>query len=248
MDLTILTCNYNTPELIVNLLKSVKSTSSQLPNVVVMNTSEGNSDLLIENGIPHFNFRNGIHGEAVNLGFQKIKTRYVLLVDSDVIFLQDFSKAFERFKSGKFTLMGKVVGDCGVVSLHPRVEPWYCFIDLDVLKKHKIKFFDRDRHMQRHLQHVDTLYDVGSTMFEDVLRNNLTVGDVDLSGKYFKHYGGMSWHVEKFKADEKDTDVDFGGTHPNAAIYNHGLLVREMYKSEVTSLDAIDIKNVFENE
>jgi GT2 family glycosyltransferase len=58
MDITILTCNYNTPKLIVNMLKSVKQTCSEIPNLVVMNTSTEESDILHVNKIPYFNYEN----------------------------------------------------------------------------------------------------------------------------------------------------------------------------------------------
>lgn len=245
MDLTLLTCNYNTPELVLNLLRSVKETCAELPKVIVMDTSTEESTLLSENNIPRFNFRSGLHGEAVNLGLKKVDTRYVLLVDSDVIFLQDYAKAFEKFKSSRLTLMGKVVGDCAGKQLYPRVEPWFCFIDTLPLKNQKIPFFDRRRHMLRHISNVDRIYDIGSTMFQDVTDLGLTVGDVDLEGKYFKHYGGMSWREQKYDTTKEDTDVDFGGTHPNKNLYDYALMIKETYKREVEHLKTVDIKGIF---
>jgi glycosyltransferase involved in cell wall biosynthesis len=247
MDLTLLTCNYNTPELIVNLLKSVKNVFEELPEVMVMNTSsETPSDLLDENEIPYFNFRNGIHGEAVNLGLSKVKTRYVLLVDSDIIFLKDIKKMFEKFKSmNEFALMGKVVGDCAGKKLYPRVEPWFCFIDNQKLKNHKIKFFDRDRHMLRHIYNVDRIYDIGSTMFEDVTKIGYSIADISVEGKTFIHYGGMSWRGQKFNPNQEDTDIDFGGTHPHRGLYELSLRVKAQYDEDVKILEPIDIKGIF---
>ena len=243
MDITLLTCNYNTPELVINLLKSVKTTCKNLPNVVVMDTSSSNSEALNDLGITNYLFRNGIHGEAVNLGLQKIKTRYVLLVDSDVIFLKDFSPAFERFKSSNLTIMGKVVGDCAGKKLYPRVEPWYCFIDLFQLKSKKISFFDRDRSKKD--KSKERIYDIGSTIFEDISNAGLLIGDVDLEGKYFKHYGGMSWREQKYDPSQSDTDIDFGGTHPNKNLYDFALYIKDQYKRETFNLKEIDIKNTF---
>lgn len=210
-----------------------------------MNTSTEDSTLLDDNEIPYFNYRSGIHGEAVNLGLRKVNTRYALLVDSDIIFLQDYKKAFEKFKSSDLTLMGKVVGDCAGKSLYPRVEPWFCFIDVERLKSRKIQFFDRQRHMKRHLENVDRIYDVGSTMFEDVTNAGFNIGDVDLEGKYFHHFGGMSWRSQKYDPTKEDTDVDFGGSHPNKALYEFGLSVRKQYEQFVKDLDGVEIKGIF---
>ncbi len=243
MDLTLLTCNYNTPELIVNLLRSVKETCSELPKVVVMNTSTESSTLLDDNSIPYFNYRGGIHGEAVNLGLKKVKTRYVLLVDSDIIFLQDYKKAFEKFKSSRLTLMGKVVGDCAGKSLYTRVEPWFCFIDLDALKSFKIDFFDRIR--SKNSKSESKVYDIGSTMFEDVTDKGLLVGDVDLENKYFKHYGGMSWRAQKYDPSQGDTDIDFGGTHPHKGLYDYSQVIKQSYIKETQFLSDVNITGIF---
>jgi glycosyltransferase involved in cell wall biosynthesis len=234
MDLTLLICNYNTPTLVVNLLKSVNKVCIDTPDVIVINTSDNESaNPLDEHKIPYYNFRGGTHGEAVNLGLQKVKTRYVLLLDSDVIILKDFSQPFEKFKRHNFALMGKVVGDCAGKKLYERVEPWFCFMDLDKIKYHKIKFFDRERHMKRHTEKVDKLYDIGSTMFEDLTSYGYVIGNVDMENKYFRHYGGMSWHCNNYDSTKPDTDVDFGGTHPNKSLYNHGLMVKQQYEKDI---------------
>lgn len=246
-DLTILTCNYNTPDLVINMLKSLKVTASEFPKIMVMNTSKSTHDhLLIKNGVPYYNFRNGIHGEAVNLGLKKIQTRYVLLVDSDIIFLKDFKKAFERFKSDNFTLMGKVVGDVGEKKLYPRVEPWYCFINNEHLKQTKTKFFDQDRTAFSKRAGSSCVYDVGSTMLEDVVKFGGMVADVNLEGSYFKHFGGMSWRAQKYNPNQGDTDIDFGGTHPHRVLFDIAQKVRAEYEAQTDYLKDVDIKGVFE--
>lgn len=246
-DITVLTCNYNTNRETPNMLASLINVSENLPKVVVMNTSTiDECELPLQvNTIPYYNYRGGTHGEAVNLGLRKVKTRYVLLVDSDIIFLKDPTPAFEKFKESGCALMGKVVGDCAGKKLYPRVEPWCCFIDTYQLKQHKIEFFDRDRHIKRHTEEVERIYDIGSTMFEDCQKAGLSIADASMEAKYFKHYGGMSWHVNSFNPDKEDTDVDFGGTHPNLNLRLHGLKVAALYKKETDHLKSVNINGVF---
>ena len=243
MDLTLITCNYNTPDQIVKLLQSVKQTSSQLPKVIVMNTStdEESEKILSDNNINYFNFRGGSHGEAVNLALKKVNTKYVLLVDSDVIFLRDFLPVFEKLKSSNLTMMGKVVGNVAGKNLYERVEPWYCFIDYGKLKTHNIEFFDRER-VKKSKEIGGKLYDVGSSMFEDIQNSNLLIGDVNLENKYFKHYGGMSWHCQKYNPSDIDTDIDLGGTHPHEILWTIGQQTRNNYVIETEYLKDIDIK------
>jgi hypothetical protein len=185
------------------------------------------------------------HGDAVNEAFKLVKTRYMLLVDSDVLFLNDFYRPFEKFKEGKFTLMGEVVGDRGGKSLYPRVNPWFCFLDLDTLKEYGIKFYD---HYRTKVLKSDKIYDIGSTMFEDVINANLSIADVKMEGKYFKHYEGMSWRVQKYNPDNGDTDIDVGGTHANKALYEYGVRVKQQYEEDVKHLNNVDVRGAFSYE
>lgn len=227
-DLTIVTCNCDTPDLIINLKRSIEKHCSVLPKILVMDTGES-SMMAIQN----IKMLNTSHGNAVNAAFDLVKTRYMLLVDSDVLFLKDIKKPYEKFKEGGFVLMGEVVGDRGGKSLYPRVNPWFCFIDLEQLKEHNINFYDHHRTKEMKSERI---YDIGSTMFEDVINAELTVANAKMENKYFKHYEGMSWRVQKYNPDNGDTDIDIGGTHDNIQLYKLGLYIREQYNKDVANL------------
>ena len=233
MDLTIVTCNYNTPELITNLMVSIAKTCEDIPQVLVISTGEYPLLKPVKPLWRNHYIPNSSHGDAINESFNLAKTRYMLLVDSDVLFLKDFYEPYEKFKEGGFALMGEVVGDRGGKSLYPRVNPWFCFIDLEQLQEHDIKFYD---HYRTKMMISDRIYDIGSTMFEDVLKAGLTVADAKMENKYFRHYEGMSWRVQKYNPDNGDTDIDIGGTHDNKALYEYGLKVREQYEGDVANL------------
>jgi len=234
-DLTIITCNYNTPELVLNLYKSVNKFSKLDCKFIVINTSTDNisEKLLQTNNITYYNYRGGIHGEAVNLGLRKITTKYVLLLDSDVLIISDLNNMFNKFKSNNLTVMGNIVGDVAGKSLYPRVEPWFCFINRENLKKYKIEFFDRERTKTSKLPGSNRVYDIGSTMYEDVINNKLLIGNVNVENKRFIHFGGMSWRVQSYNPNDVDTDIDFGGTHPHEVLKTIGEQVRLRYNTEV---------------
>ena len=227
-DLTIVTCNCDTPDLIINLKRSIEKHCSVLPKILVIDTGE--SSMM---GIQNIKMLNTSHGNAVNAAFDLVKTRYMLLVDSDVLFLKDIKQPYEKFKEGGFVLMGEVVGDRGGKSLYPRVNPWFCFIDLEQLKEHNINFYDHHRTKEIKSERI---YDIGSTMFEDVIKAELTVANAKMENKYFKHYEGMSWRVQKYNPDNGDTDIDIGGTHDNIQLYKLGLYIREQYNKDVANL------------
>ena len=231
--LSILTCNYNTPDLTKNMLRSLsKSSRFPLGRVYVMDTSPEcgtlhqhlMADTIIED-LPNYT-----HGAAVNYGLQFIENDHILLIDSDVIFYKDIGPIYEKFKEGEFTLLGNVSGDRGGKSLHPRVDPWFCFINNKHLKNHGIVFFDADRTIKS--RSSNKVYDVGSTMFEDVIGADLKIANFNAENKYFKHYEGMSWRVQKYNPNNVDTDIDLGGTHNNKNLYQYGLKTIENYKRE----------------
>lgn len=234
MDLTIVTCDYNTPELIINLIKSIKHSCKEIPKILVVETGDivDTSLQLNDENVDYFYSPNSSHGIGVNRAFEHVKTDYVLLVDSDVLFLRDFSHPFNVFKHKGLTLMGKVVGDCGGKSLYERVEPWYCFINLKNLKEKNIKFFDSERTKKSKEEKVK-VYDVGSTMFEDVINADLLVANVDMEEKYFRHYGGMSWREQKYNPNYGDTDIDFGGTHPHKILWDIAQQVKARYNEDL---------------
>jgi hypothetical protein len=70
-------------------------------------------------------------------------------------------------------------------------------------------------------------------MYEDVKNNKLLIGDFDLRGKRFIHYEGMSWRVQSFNPNQGDTDIDFGGTHPNAGLKQIGEQVLRQYYHDI---------------
>jgi hypothetical protein len=203
-----------------------------------MHTGEDKPEKLLKPLYDQYFMHKTSHGVAVNKSFDLVKTKYMLLVDSDVLFLQDIKKPYEKFKEGEFALMGEVVGDRGGKSLYPRVNPWFCFIDVEQLKEHGIQFYDKERseHSKRKLMNPQRVYDIGSTMFEDVINAGLTVADAKMEDKYFKHYEGMSWRVQKYNPDNGDTDIDIGGTHNNKALYEYGLMIQKQYENDTKNL------------
>lgn len=235
MELSVLTCNYNTPEITKNLFKSIERSGNVFAKKYVVDTSEEYGRLELYPNVIEMAYPGKSHGYAVNYAMEHINDEYVLLVDSDVLFFKDISKVFEKFVENDLTLMGDVMGDRGGKRLHPRVAPWFCLMNFKKLKEHNIKFFDPER-TKNSKESGDVIYDVGSTMFEDVIKHDLKVGDVKLEGKYFRHYEGMSWRTKKYDPNSPDTDIDFGGTHNNKALYEYGLLVENQYKLDVEKL------------
>jgi len=215
-DLTLITCSYNTPDITLTMLKSWMHVHNRTQRLIIVDNST-NSDtrsLLFDHKVPYITIQPGMsHGDGVNEALKLCKTKYALLVDTDVIFTQDHSSIFKQFKDMDLVIMGKVEGDRGGKSIYNRVNPWHCFINVEAIKQHNISFFDEER-MKASFK-TNKIYDIGSTFLEDIRKHNLKVGNVDLSTTYYTHLEGMSWYKNKFDSTKEDTGIDFGGTHNN---------------------------------
>jgi hypothetical protein len=240
-SLSILTCNYNTPDITKNMLRSlIKTSFFLLDRIYVMDTSPISGELhqhLVTDTVIE-DLPNYPHGRAVNYALDFIKNDHVLLIDSDVIFHKDISPIYEKFKDGDFTLLGNVSGDRGGKSLYPRVDPWFCFINRRHLIDRGIRFFDEERTLKS--RNTDRIYDVGSTMFEDVINADLRIANFNGENKYFKHYEGMSWRVQKYNPRNGDTNIDIGGTHNHEFFWNIGQQIKQQYDIETEYLKDIE--------
>jgi len=178
-------------------------------------TNNETKNLLNKYKIPHISRFDMSHGNGVNEALKLCKTKYALLVDTDVIFLKDHNDIFQQFKNMDLAVMGKVEGDRGGKSIYNRVNPWHCFINIEKINQHNITFFNEVR-MKASFK-ANKIYDIGSTFLEDIKSCGLKIGNVDLDGKYYIHFEGMSWYKNKFDCTKEDTGIDFGGTHNNTA-------------------------------
>jgi hypothetical protein len=188
-------------------------TNKQSLVLIDNSTDEYTRGLLYDNKVPYKCSPGNTHGQGINEAIKLCKTDYALLVDTDIIFLKDHTNIFEQFKKLDLTLMGKITGDRGGKQLYRRVNPWHCFLNVKHIKEKNITFFDEKR--MKDSFNTKCIYDIGSTFFEDVKNAKLRVGEVDVEGIYFLHFEGMSWYKNKFNPQDKDTGIDFGGTHNN---------------------------------
>ena len=237
LSLSLLTCNYDTRAMTLKMIRSFRKTyTGDIGEVYVMDTSpipgelkKFSTGLYIEE-LPGF-----AHGEAVNYALNLIEEDYLLLVDTDVIFYKDVYPIIQKFVQGDVTLGGNVSGSTREKSLHWRVDPWFCFLNLKYLRENHIEFFDEAQ--TRQSRKGDTkIYNVGSTLYEDVVASGLKIGNFNGEGNYFKHYEGMSWRSKKYDQSKGDTDIDFGGTHNHAAYYHYGLEIQKQYDEETREI------------
>lgn len=231
-DLTLITCSYNTPAVTITMLKSFFAHHGPTRVIVCDNsTDNATSDLLELNGVPHFRNRGGVHIKSVDLLFDAVQTKYALLVDTDIIFLENGAPLFEKLKAADISLLGEVCGDRGGKKIHNRVHPWYCFVNVADVKRHNIRFYNPDKQFSK----SDKIYDVGCTFFSDLRDKGLKIGDLNatIARKYYTHYEGMSWRTKRFGTTDGDIDFDGDATHTNRGLYEYGLAVEQIYDTQI---------------
>jgi len=239
-NITLATCSYNTPDVTITMLRSFFKHHESTNVLVCENSSnEDTVKILTENKVSFIRNKGGLHAPSVDLLIENCKTDYMLLVDTDVIFLKNHEDIFEQFKSANLTLLGEICGDRGGKRLHKRVHPWHCFINVKNVKENKIKFYDYERQIKRD---GSPIYDVGASFFEDIKNANLKIAHVKLENIYYTHYEGMSWRTLKYGSKDGNIDVDPEATHNNEGLYNYGKMVEKLYMEEISKHKNSEIK------
>jgi hypothetical protein len=240
-NLTLISASFNTPEVTEYMLKTF---TNLYPNTKVLisenSTDEKTENILKETQIPFIRNKGYLHAPSVDLLLNSVTTDYVLLVDTDVLFLKDINPIFEEFLNKEITLMGEIVGDRGGKKLHKRVNPWHCFINVKKIKENNIKFYDEIRLRSRN----EIRYDVGSSFFEDIRKMKLKIADFNGEGIYYRHFEGMSWRVNRYKNSPFDGDIDNNNkdTHNNRGLYDYGMHIYNMYMKEIEKYKNLEIK------
>lgn len=237
-NITLICASYNTPTITSNMLKSFCYTNKNTPILICDNSTNNDTEVILnQSNIPYFKNSGGLHGPSVDLLLEKVATDYVLLVDSDVIFLRSAEQFFNQASELDLTLAGEVVGDRGGKLLYSRVNPWFCIINAKKAKNNNIKFFDKTRMEQAR----ERKYDVGSTFFEDVKKAKLGIGHIAGENHFYRHYEGMSWRIEKFGTEDGNIDLNPQATHNNIALKQHGLKVLNQYKLDTKCFNNIEL-------
>jgi glycosyl transferase family 2 len=147
-DLSLITCSYNTPGILELCLKSFVFHHGSGPHKIIIienSTNNETQQLLDRNNVSYIANPGGTHSPSVDMGFGLVRTRYALLIDTDVIFKKNISEAFDLFRNFQLTLFGEIQGDRGGFLLYPRIAPYCCFIDMDRVRSMKINFHSDER-------------------------------------------------------------------------------------------------------
>jgi hypothetical protein len=210
---TLITCSYNTPDITLTMLKNFIYMNGNGPHNLILMENSTNEDTVKRldiHKIPYIRNKGGTHAESINTALQLCNTKYALLVDTDIIFNHPINSTFfDNLNKNNATIVGIATSNRAGYKLKTRIDPWFCFINVEDVKKYNIKFYDKNderiinTQSQGFYNNVPInynknnnieMYDVGATFFEDIKNAGLNAFSLPDLDKSYKHYEGMSWY------------------------------------------------------
>lgn len=211
-NLTIMTVNFNTPEFIYTLVSSYKKYNSWckekiyvIDNGCVKDIPEGEySDFILEDfdkslyrdleqyskNSKEKTLASAHHAFTIDWFIKnRVKTDYLLLIDSDIIFKRSFENELKEFIENDYGLMGfeRTTYSCHCIA------PWACFINVKKMKDLKLNYFDINRIL--FVNDNDT-HDTGASLFEDFRKNDVKIKST-ADNTFYIHLKGGSLNKKK---------------------------------------------------
>jgi len=206
-DVTLVTVNWNQQPCVELLLKSyVKHhyTGEPLKLMLVDNASTDNSqDWLFENEIPYVGLPENVgHENGLNHIYNDIKTKYILLNDTDVEYHTNVFGYLDEMKDNCISV-GELIDKNYMNDIHikDRISPWFWLYDISEMHKAGIKYF-------RDPKEEDWTLDVASWQWlkmKELGFTNFNLSrkpgnqDNDLVSMQYgciDHIGKVSWNLE----------------------------------------------------
>lgn len=243
-DLTLIVCSYHTPQVLVSMLQSFAHFhGGQLPQkILIMENSRDEETVkqLDFFSIPYQRSPGDAHSPSLDRALYLCKTKYALVLDSDVLFEKSMTEVFDLMKKNGGHVLGELVKSRGGYKLMNRIGPWFMLVDVEEIQKRGIRFHDQKRieetksegffgNIPLQPNNGTIYYDVGSSFLEDVMKSGLKVLSMpeDTRKQFVQHYEGMSWRTktgipayvlwgnkvesEFLKHAEKFKDIDLTG-------------------------------------
>lgn len=205
---TLCSINWNQRKVMELMLKSYVKHHYHGEPLKLMLVDNGSIDdskqWLTDNGVPFIDCPINIgHEAAVNMVYKKINTRYCLLVDTDIQFMEDISQVLPFNLNDDTIVAGDLItGDVLGSPVKPRIGAWFFFFEIAKMKKHGVMKF-RDT--------KEWSYDTASWMTEQIFQRGYThlqisrkPGDIDrdvigMDYGMYRHLGKMSWGLAHHK-------------------------------------------------
>jgi len=195
-DISLLSATFNRHDFTYNMLVSLYKRAQAIMPIYILDNSDvtsfespsNNWVHIIDNTnykhSPNYNQPSKNHCASIEYAlFNVIPTKYVLLVDNDIIFQNTITHLLDcRFQ---YDLIGEIGHD---IVPGDRLFPYMCIIDLDWVKANRIHYFDEPRCITE-----QKTMDTGASFLEDCLQHNSNIYRIQLAN-YVVHLKGGTLH------------------------------------------------------
>lgn len=214
-NLTIGTCAYGMEGCVVLMLKSLinvyRGEDHEKFNLLILDNSPDDevTKALLKFDISCMRNPNGIHSKGVDILIDHCPTKYMLLVDTDILFLAKVEGLIGPIMEKGAALAGEFCADRAGYKLHPRIHPWFCVIDVEKIKANNIKFHCEKRSQEngsehfykhvpinRNIYNAVPMWDVGSSFYHDIKKAGLGIMEIMNIYSFHAHFEGMSWNIK----------------------------------------------------
>ena len=207
----ILTVHYNTPEMMECMIRSVNKHSActiyvfdnsdedpfvntTFPNVRVIDNTRGQlinfDDFLARyperRSTPRSNFGSVKHTLSVDYCFDVLPEGFILM-DSDTLVKQDISVFWDESKAWVGQARLETHLDVRKTKV-TRLLPFLCYLNVPMLIKHGVRFFNEDWMWFLKRKYPNELYDTGAWLYKDCMEKGLPYGEIFID-PYIEHYG-----------------------------------------------------------
>lgn len=218
-NLTIATVNFMTPDYITILVKSLHKSNPWWDDEIIVydngptkTTDPGHNDGFYAIHVPDSvyddfktmakvndpgwrNYASAKHAKTIQYLIDNTHTEYLLLLDTDVVFTDNFECIFNTFTKYEYVIGGFIREPPGYKK---RLAPWCSFINLGLYYKYGLTYYDPNRMLYINGNRVD---DTGSVIYEDCIKNKYPVLQFPVDNSFYMHFKGGSY-TDKSKVNQ----------------------------------------------
>tara|TARA_R100000805_G_scaffold5883_1_gene7281 strand:+ start:548 stop:1228 length:681 start_codon:yes stop_codon:yes gene_type:complete len=205
-DITLITCSYNTPLVTECMLKTfIKCHGGKHRITIVENSDKDDKTkkMLRDYNIPYIDGAKVLkpedgfgwsHHQGLDWAVKNNKTRYCLIVDTDILFVNPILHLLDIIKADdSIVALGPLQIFPAKFNLLPRIHP--CFMLLDT------KFFNRYSDLTFSYS-GNAKYDVGSYLYKRVYELGKRTYHIEHNKLYNHLMEGTSWAVDKKRVNK----------------------------------------------
>ncbi len=223
----ILTVHYNTPELMDAAIRSIRKYSdckitvfdnsdkkpfaNTFDNVAVINNTKGqviDFDEWLEN-FPfrqpgRSNYGSPKHCKTIDFCFDLFPNGFILM-DSDILLKRRFDDLWDKSKAW----VGEPFLDTPKGVKVMRLLPFLCFINVPMLKKNNVRYFNSDWMWHLFPKTPNKWYDTGAWFYKDCMEKNLPFKTINLDDyiEHFFHGSHENYNEARLEWLEKHKDL-----------------------------------------